>query len=90
MLDIVEYVTIQSSKLSQLYILGLPKYNTRLSLCSILCDLKEILNVYAIFTPVYIKKKKKKPLRCGDPALPPLKAICTVGHFLRKARACAL
>lgn len=53
MLDIVEYVTIQSSKLSQLYILGLPKYNTRLSLCSILCDLKEILNVYAMFTPVY-------------------------------------
>ena len=22
-----------------------------------------------------------KPLRCGDPALPPLKAIHTVGHF---------
>ena len=22
-----------------------------------------------------------KPLHCGDPALPPLKAICTVGHF---------
>ena len=22
-----------------------------------------------------------KPLRCGDPALPPLKAIRSVGHF---------
>ena len=22
-----------------------------------------------------------KPLHCGDPAVPPLKAICTVGHF---------
>ena len=29
-----------------------------------------------------------KPLRWRDPTLPPLKAICTVGHFLRKACIC--
>ena len=28
------------------------------------------------------------PLHCGDPVLPPLKAICTVGHFPWKVHLC--
>ena len=31
-----------------------------------------------------------KQLRCWDQALPPLKAICTIGHFSCEKRACAL
>ena len=31
-----------------------------------------------------------KPLHCGDPALPPLKAIHTVGYFSCRKYACTL